>query len=230
MEEVMRASADRVLCVDHHPTRETPWAWNILEVAACATTTLVYELLLASGLRPDPRVAEALFVGLATDTGFFRFNSATPRAYEIAAELIRAGAVPSRCFQEVYERNSQAYTRLLGQGLAALRLDTSGRVASIAITLEMLQRFGAQAEDTSEMTTALLALDGVRIALLFRELDGGRVKVSLRSKGELDVRLLAADFGGGGHRNASGIVTTGGLPEVAEQVIARASELAATDS
>lgn len=227
MEEVMLASAGRVLCVDHHPTRGTPWAHNILDEASCATAAIVYDLLRMLGWVPEPRSAEALFVGLATDTGFFRFNSTTPRAYEIAAELMRAGVNPAGCYQAVYERNSAAYTRLLGHALAELRRDADGAVASIRITRELVDRCDALEEDTSEMTTALLAMDAVRIAILFREMDEGRIKVSLRSKGNLDVRLLASEFGGGGHRNASGIVLDGELDEVAERVIARATELVA---
>lgn len=227
LEPPLRAHARKVLCIDHHPTRGTPWGDNILDEEASATAAIVYELLRVRGFAVDPRTAEALYVGLATDTGFFRFNSTTPRAHEIAAELMRAGADPARCYQQVYERNSEAYTRLLGRALAGVRLDAGGRVATVFVTRPMIADCRAEDVDTSEITTALLAMDGVRIALLFRELDGGRVKVSLRSKGELDVHGLAAEFGGGGHRNASGIVAKGRLEEVAERVIGRASEIAA---
>jgi phosphoesterase RecJ-like protein len=226
MENVLCASASRVLCIDHHPTRTTPWAHNILDVQSCATAAMVYELVRGCGAALDGPAAEALFVGIATDTGFFRFNSTTVRAYEIAADLMRCGVSPARCYQAVYERNSAAYTRLLGHALQGLRLDADGAVASVSITGEMVERCNARDEDTSEMTTALLALDNVRIAILFRELEDGRVKVSLRSKGDLDVRLLANEFGGGGHRNASGIVLPGRLPAIAERVISRAAELA----
>ncbi len=228
LEGPLRMLSGKVLCIDHHPTRATPWRHNILDEEASATAAIVYELVTALGFRPDPRTAEALYVGLATDTGFFRFNSTTARAHEIAAELLRAGADPARCYQEVYERNSEAYTRLLGRSLAGVRLDADGKVASVFLTRDLIVACRAEDVDTSEITTALLAMDGVRIALLFRQLEGGKVKVSLRSKGGLDVHRLATEFGGGGHRNASGIVTEGRLEEVAERVIARAAELAAS--
>jgi phosphoesterase RecJ-like protein len=225
MEGPMRANAAHVLCIDHHPTRGTPWEHNILDDEASATAALVYLLTRGQGYRLDARAAEALYVGLATDTGFFRFNSTRPEAHEVAAELIRAGADPAKCFQEVYERNSAAYTLLLGKALSALRLSEDGAVASCRLTRAAIEGCGATAVDTSEMTTPLLAIGGVRIAMLFRELDGGRVKVSLRSKGELDVHGLAAEFGGGGHRNASGIVMSGALDEVADTVVAKAEAL-----
>lgn len=225
MEPVMRASGDRVLCIDHHPTRETPWAHDILDEDACATAGIVYDLILGTGSALDPSVAEALFVGLATDTGFFRFNSTTARAFEISAELMRLGVDPARCYQEVYEHNAPQFTRLLGMALSNLRLDADGEVASIRVTREMVEQCGAGDEDTSEMTTALLATEHVRIAILFREIADGQIKVSLRSKGDLDVRLLAMELGGGGHRNASGIVARGTLDALVESVIARAVEL-----
>lgn len=227
MEQVILAAAARVLCVDHHPTRGTPWANDIIDDESCATAALVVELTGGCGFTPDRIAAQALYVGLATDTGFFRFNSTTPRAHRIAADLIEIGVDPARCFREIYERNPPALTRLLGHALADLRLDAQGAVASVRLTRERIAQSGAEGVETAEMTTALLATDGVRIALLFREMEDGRIKVSLRSKGELDVHRLASRFGGGGHRNASGIVRAGQLPAVEGEVIAAACALVA---
>ena len=218
----LAALAAKTFCIDHHPTRGTPWAETIIDDASCATAEIIYELVTRTGWRPDLPAAEALYVGISTDTGVFRFNSTTPRAHEIAAELLRLGVQPARAYQEIYERNSASYTRLLGQALSSLRLDAGGAVASLRITRAMLEASDGDGVDTSEMTTALLAMDGVRLALLFRELPGGRIKVSLRSKGDLDVHRLASGFGGGGHRNASGIVLAGALDEVSERIIAEA--------
>jgi phosphoesterase RecJ-like protein len=225
METILRSLASKVLCIDHHPTQGTIWAHDILDEQASATAAMIYDLITAAGHRLDVGIAEALYAGLSTDTGFFRFNSTKARVHEIAAELLAAGVQPARCFGEVYERNSPAWTRLLGRALAGIRLDAGGSVVSVRITRAMESECGAEGADTSEMTTPLLAIDGVRIALLFRELPEGRVKVSLRSKGDLDVYRLAMEFGGGGHRNASGIVTVGRLDEIAETVIARSASL-----
>ena len=223
MEPKLRALAEKTFCIDHHPTRGTPWGETILDDTSCATAEIIFELVTHAGWHPDAAAAEALYVGIATDTGVFRFNSTTPRAHEIAAALLRIGVQPAHAYQEIYERNSVSYTRLLGQALSSLRLDAGGAVASVRITHAMLAACDGDGVDTSEMTTALLAMDGVRMALLFRELPGGRIKVSLRSKGELDVHRLASGFGGGGHRNASGIVLAGKLDEVSERIIAEAT-------
>jgi phosphoesterase RecJ-like protein len=223
----VRERTSKTLCIDHHPTRGTPWARNVIDTSASATAVLIYELVRKAGGATDRAAAEALYAGLATDTGFFRFNSTSPRTFRIAAELLEAGADPTRCYRELYERNTLAYTRLLGRALASVSLDQAGTVASSGITLGMIDACGATGVDTSEFTTPLLAIDGVRVAILFRELPGGKVKVSLRSKGELDVSLVAAEFGGGGHRNASGIVMPGRFEEVVDTVSARAVALAA---
>jgi phosphoesterase RecJ-like protein len=171
-----------------------------------------------------------MYVGLATDTGFFRFNSTTARAHRIAAELMRIGVEPARTYQAIYERNSEAFTRLLGHALVGLRLDAGGAIASVTLTRKLLAELNAEDVDTSEITTTLLAMDGVVLATLFRELDDDRVKVSLRSKGDLDVHLLATQFGGGGHRNASGIVLPGPMEDVVRTITGRAATLLAPSS
>jgi len=228
MERPMVAAAERTLCIDHHPMRDAPWAETIVDVGSCATAAMVWELTRPFDWTPSARAADAIYVGLATDTGFFRYNSTSSRAHRVAADLLALGVRPARIFRQIYERNSVAFTRLLGHALAGLRLNDAATVASVLIDRELLERLDAEHEDTTEITTTLLALDGVRIVLLFRELaGGGRVKVSLRSKGEIDVHALATEFGGGGHRNASGIVMEGALDEVARIVGARADALAA---
>ena len=225
MEEAMVANAERVLCIDHHPTRQPPWADMILDQGSSATAAMVYELITRQGWIPDLTAARALFVGLATDTGFFRFNSTNAQTHRIAADLLELGVDTAAIFQAVNERNTPAYTRLLGEALSGLRLDAGGAVVSVRIDAESQNRCDAGGVDTSEMTTPLLAIEGVRIALLFRELAGGDVKVSLRSKGDLNVHALAMQFGGGGHPNASGIVLAGELDQVVEQVIGEAVAL-----
>jgi phosphoesterase RecJ-like protein len=225
MEPRMRSLAGRTLCIDHHPSRGTPWAHHILDEGACATAVIIFELLAGCGFALDRRAAEALYVGLATDTGFFRFNSTNARGHGVAAELLRLGAQPARVYESIYERNSVAFTRLLGHALAGMELAAGGAVATVRIDRESVKRLAADDVDPCEIATALLATDGVRVALLFRELGDRRVKVSLRSKGVLDVHRLASEFGGGGHRNASGIVMAGDLDEVVRIVGRRTVEM-----
>ncbi len=225
MEPIMLAVAGNVLCIDHHPTREAPWQQNILKVGASSTAVLIWDLLRNRGWEPDSRACEAIFVGLATDTGFFRFNSTSPFTHRTAAELLERGVRTGDIYRRVYEKNSAAYTRLLGHALANLVLEGGGRVAAVHLRRELIADLGAEGEDTGEITTALLAIDGVDVVLLFRELPDARVKVSLRSKDDLDVHRLASEYGGGGHRNAAGIVLERPFDEVVEQVTAGACDL-----
>ena len=225
MERVMLEQAEQILCIDHHPSREMPWAHQIVDDRCCATAVMIYELVRGCGWTPDLPAARAIYTGLATDTGFFRFNSTSPEAHTIAAELLRSGVESAAVYREVFERNSLAFTRLLGQALAHVCLSGDGAVASVKIDREMIDRFDAEEVDTSEITTALLAIDGISVTLLFREQADSRIKVSLRSKGGADVHALAVEFGGGGHRNASGIVLDGDLDEVAAQILAKAEAL-----
>ena len=226
----MVASAEKTLCLDHHPSRTAPWAHAINDMESCATTAVIYDLTKNCGWQPDLHAAQAIYVGLATDTGFFRFNSTNARAHAIAAELLSLGVRPDQVYRRIYERNSPAFTLLLGHALTGLRLDAGGAVASVKITRQLIDRLEAANEDPAEITTTMLALDGVLIAVLYRELEDGRIKVSLRSKGELNVHSLALEFGGGGHKNASGIVMSGALDDVVEVVNAKAAALVAAKS
>jgi phosphoesterase RecJ-like protein len=223
MEAAIRSST--TLCIDHHPSRDAPWTHQILDEEACATAVMVYELTRRCGWQPDQAAAESIYVGLATDTGFFRFNSTNSQAHAVAAELLALGVRPAKIYQAIYERNTPAYTRLLGHALSQLSLEANGALAAVHISRELIDDLDAEHVDTSEITTALLAMDAVQVALLFRELADGRIKVSLRSKGAVDVHKLASEFGGGGHRNASGIVCAGGLRQVSETVTARVRAL-----
>ena len=229
MERAMVEVASKTCCIDHHPTRGMPWSERVLDVSASATSEIVYDLVTGRGWIPDRVAARALYVGIATDTGFFRFNSTTANAHRIVSALLDLGVETADCYRRLYERNSLAFTRLLGQALSDIQLDGAGAVASVRLTQALLNDLEAQNEDVSEIANVLLAMDGVRIALLFRELREGSVKVSLRSKGPLDVHALAVRYGGGGHRNASGIVALGSIADVAAEVVSRAVELVAAE-
>jgi len=229
MEAIMTEIAERTLVIDHHPAREMPWQHRIVDDSSCATAMMIFDLTVGEAWQPDRVIAEALYVGIATDTGFFRFNSTDAHAYRVAAQLVDRGAHPATVYKAIYERHSVQLTRLLGVALSGVRVD-GGSIASVVLPAKLIDEIGARDVDTSEIMTSLLAMDGVSVALLFREIADGKIKVSLRSKGVVDVRLLASSFGGGGHRNASGIVTDGRLDELAEQIIGLAGQALAEKS
>jgi phosphoesterase RecJ-like protein len=177
------------------------------------------------GRKPTARIAEALFVGLATDTGWFRFSNARPPAYHDAAELVECGADPVRIYELVYENLSWPRTRLLAKALSTLESDADGRIAYITITRAMFDETGATEDEVEGYVDYLRTIEGVEVIVMFRERAEGGTRVSLRSKHDMDVGSLAARFGGGGHRRAAGIVLGQPMAAVIPQILAAAREL-----
>ena len=225
LEPSVRASRATTICIDHHNVVEPFWNVNIIDEDACATGELVYQIVRGLGGELTFEAARAAYVSMVTDTGNFRFSKTSPRCHEAAARLLGAGVRPQQVYEEVFERNSPALIRLGGVALAGLRLDEAGRLAWITLTRDQILACDAESEDTSEVANGLLSTRGVRVAVLFKELGDGSVKISLRSKGDLDVNGLAASFGGGGHTNASGAVVETGFEEAIEKVLAACREL-----
>ena len=153
------------------------------------------------------------------------FSKTSPRCHEAAAEMLAAGVSPPLVYEQVFERSSEALVRLGGVAMTGLRLEEGGRLAWISLTREQVQGCQAEMEDTSDIVNELLTIDGVRFAVLFKELDGDRTKLSFRSKGNLDVNRLAGRFGGGGHTNAAGAIVPGGLEETIRSVLPSCREL-----
>lgn len=225
LEASIRAARGTTICIDHHNVIEPFWKINIVDQEACATGELVFQIVKALGGRPDPAAAQAAYVSLVTDTGYFRFSKTSPRCHEAASEMLAAGVSPPRVYQEVFERNSPALLRLQGTALAGLRVEEGGALAWMALTHEQITACQAETEDTSEVINELLTILGVKLAVLFKELPEGRTKLSFRSKGDLDVNRLAARFGGGGHTNAAGAVLEHGLQRTIGEVLAPCREL-----
>ncbi len=225
LEAAVRASSATTICIDHHNLIDPFWKINIIDEEACATGELVYQIIKALGGKINRLAAQAAYVALVTDTGYFRFSKTSPRCHEAAAEMLALGVEPPRVYQEVYERNSAALVRLGGVAMAGLELLEEGRLACITLTRAQVAACGGENEDTSEIVNELLSIDGVQAATLFKELDGGRVKLSFRSKGAIDVNRLASSFGGGGHKNAAGAVLQGTLEEIKRRVLRPCREI-----
>ncbi|HEV8701685.1 MAG TPA: bifunctional oligoribonuclease/PAP phosphatase NrnA [Candidatus Polarisedimenticolia bacterium] len=225
LEPAVRASSATTVCIDHHNVVEPFWKVNVIDSDACATGELVFQIIKMLGGEVDPIGAQAAYTSLVTDTGYFRFSKTSPRCHEAAAEMLAAGVSPPAVYAEVYERNTPALLRLAGVALADLRQEEGGRMAWITLTREQVAHCQAQLEDTSDIVNDLLTIDGTRLAVLFKEIDGGRVKLSFRSKGPLDVNRLASRFGGGGHTNASGAIVPGTLEETIHLILPACRDL-----
>lgn len=223
---VRTTTATRV-CIDHHATQDDVWKVRLIDESACSTGAMVHDLILALGGRLSREQAQAIYVALITDTGYFRFARTDASTYRRAAELVDAGVDPIRVYHRIYERNTPAFVRLLGRALGDVRTEIGGRVGWVRLTRAQIVEAGGEQEDTSDIVNSVLTIEGVRVALLFKELEGSRTKVSLRSKGSLDVNALARRLGGGGHRNAAGILLDEPLERGIERVLAAVRAMSA---
>lgn len=210
-----------VAVMDHHPTTASSIGeLSVSDPDACATGELVYDLLRLDGEEEiTPEQARGLYVAIVTDTGSFRFGNTSTRAHQIAGELLRAGVDVETMFRNIFARYTPEGLALLQRALASLETGAEGRLAWITILAADVEETGATAEDREGLVEYARRLDGVEVALLFREIPEGQVKVSLRSNGEVDVSAIAQRFGGGGHRQASGALTGGPLTTVRRQVV-----------
>jgi len=218
-----RASARRVVNIDHHPDNRRYGHVNWIDPTASATGELVYELLEALDLAISPAVATNLFTAIHTDTGSFRYSNVTPDTFRIAASLVAAGADPAFVSTALYERREREALRWLAEVLARVQVSEDGRVAWVALPAGLVPESFVEAED---LVNYPRSIDSVRVACLLREREG-QVKVSLRGKGEVDVNRIAARFGGGGHRNAAGCTVAGPLEGVTKEVLASVAEAVA---
>ncbi len=204
MEADVMASGAVKVCIDHHPD-PSPFAQvTLVDEDATSTGEIVYRLL-TSGPHPalSPRIASALYTAIMTDTGSFRYPRVDAELHRMIARLLECGADPVDLYSKVYERWSEGRIHLLGETLAGLKSTAEGKIASVCITREMLKRTGTSEEDTDNFTTYPMSKEGVRVGILFLELDEG-VKISFRSRGDIAINALAREFGGNGHRNAAG--------------------------
>jgi len=212
------AGLDRqfLINIDHHATGKPFGHINWIEPSACATAEMIYWLARAAGVQITPEIATCLYTAVLTDTGSFCFIGTSERTFALAQELVRAGADPARVAQSVYFSNPTSKMRLLGQALTTLHRD--GSLAWMHVTNNQMELAEAREEDCEGLVNYALAIEGVEVALFFREQEPGKWRISLRSKGTVDVAAVAEHFGGGGHHAASGCQLAGSLPVVVEQV------------
>ena len=190
--------------IDHHLGNQHYGAVNWVDPTAPAVGEMIFRLAQALRIELDPDTANALYLTLVTDTGGFRFANATPEAFEAAAALVRVGARPDEVSRWLYDSRSLGSLRLLAEMLDSLALHADGRVATAQLLPEMYERAGASQADAEGLIGYPRSIAGVEAAALARELPEGGVKVSLRSRGEVDVERIARQHGGGGHKNAAG--------------------------
>lgn len=198
-----------VLVIDHHRTSDGLGAVELVESDAAATALVVLELFKYAGWKITERIAEALFVAIATDTGWFQFNNTDGKVFSACAELIDLGVKPTALYHKLYENFSQSRFMLMIAMLNTFELHLNDRFATMYITRHDFERTGATYADSENLINECRRISTVDTTALFIELDDGRIRCSLRSKGAVDVGEIAAAFGGGGHKMAAGTFVPG---------------------
>ncbi len=210
--------------IDHHGTNKMYGNINIVESCASATCELMYTLFRKLRAPIDGTMASLLLAGIIYDTGSFRYRNTTSKTLRVASELIKAGADAGGINERLYENQSLGRLKLLEMVLNTLELRAGDRVASIELTTNMYDATGTTREDSEGMIDYPKSIKGVVVAVLFREAERGKYKISFRSKRDFNVADIAEDLGGGGHRNAAGCTMYGRLDDIKDRVFAGIAE------
>ncbi|MGI4789807.1 MAG: DHH family phosphoesterase [Janthinobacterium lividum] len=211
--------AKQIVDIDHHAASGAFGDIRVLNARAASTAEIVYALLLTLQAPITPEIATCLFTGIITDTGSFRFQNVSPNTLQVAAALLEAGAPPAFISENVFENRTFAATRLLGHALSSLTQSPDGRVVWAHITAADFAQIGATDQDTEGIVSYVRGVRGAEVGVLFREMAGGGIRVSLRARESVNVAEIAGKFGGGGHRMASGCTVELPLAEAEKAVI-----------
>jgi phosphoesterase RecJ-like protein len=210
--------------IDHHATSEHFGSINWIDSTASAVGEMIYNLCKAIGGRVTREIAECVYMALVTDTGSFHFPNTTERTLKVASELVKAGANPASVSEAVYNNYPWSRIELLRQVLGTVKRDASGRVASMRQTLAMRAEAAAVDGDNNGFVNIPLAAREVLAVVYMREVGDDKYRVSLRSKGDINVAKVAEKFGGGGHKNAAGLSVEGDWDIREAEIVAAVSE------
>jgi phosphoesterase RecJ-like protein len=212
-------NAAMTINIDHHLSGRAFADFNWIDPRACAVGLMIYNVAIAAAITISPQMAGCLYAAVLTDTGSFAFSTTTAETFGCAEHLLECGADANAITQSIYFSNPPGKVRLLGIALSNMQIE--GAVCWSSITLEEMQRAGATVEDCEGVVNYLIGIAGVQAAVLLRQTTAlQEFRLSLRSKGKIDVAAVANHFGGGGHRNASGCTLGGSQAEVTARVLA----------
>lgn len=214
MSDVIRAFKGTKLVLDHHMSSDDLSAEEFKDVTAEATGRLVVEAAEALNVKLTAKMAMPLFAAVATDTGWYRFSSASAGTYRVAAKLIDAGASPAAIYNALYEQDTLGRVRLRGVILGRVQTELGGRLAHTYVLKEDFTATGSLPSDTEDVINSALAIGGTQFAVIFVEQQSGGFKISFRSRCGVDCSKLAERFEGGGHKAAAGAFVKGSLAEV----------------
>lgn len=203
-----------VINIDHHPGNTMYGALNWFDISAAACGEMVFELIQELGVALSPEMATHVYVAILTDTGSFHYSSITPRTFDICRQCTEAGVDPQAVARSIFDSNNLGRLKLFGAVLSRMQLDASGRIAVVYVDRQLASDCGGTYEDTEGLINLPLTVKEIQAVVFFKENGPDDWRVSMRSKGEIDVNAVAREFGGGGHKNASGCSARGSLADL----------------
>jgi len=218
-----------VINIDHHPGNNMYGALNWCDLSAAACGEMVVDLVQELDVPLTTEIATHVYIAILTDTGSFHYSNITPRTFDICRQCMEAGVSPPAVARSIFDSNNLGRLRLFGAVLSRMQLDGSGRIAIVFVDQQLTLETGGTYEDTEGLINLPLTVKEILTVVFFKESGPGEWRVSMRSKGDIDVNAIAKEFGGGGHKNASGCSARGELPTLKalfEQKLSRAIEQA----
>jgi phosphoesterase RecJ-like protein len=207
--------------IDHHPGNTGYGQINWFDPAAAACAEMVFDVVQALGVGLSIEIATHIYIAILTDTGSFHFSNLSPRTFEICRQLLEAGIDPVRIARQVYDSASLGRLKLCGAIMTGMEVDASGRIAVLYVDRSMTKAAGATYDDTEGVINQPLTVKELQSVIFFKQTEGDEYRVSLRSKGEVDVGAVAKAFGGGGHKNAAGCTVQGNIDELRRTFVDR---------
>ena len=203
-----------VINIDHHPGNTGFGALNWIDLTAAACGEMVFDLIVALGVKLTPEIATHIYLTILTDTGQFHYSHVTPRTFEICRRCVEAGADPTGLSRTIYDNNSLGRVRLFGAVLNGMELDPTGRIATLVMDRALAARCGGTYDDTEGLINFPLTVKNIQAVIFFKETAVDDWRISMRSKGSVNINAVAKAFGGGGHVNASGCGAKGRLDDL----------------
>jgi phosphoesterase RecJ-like protein len=220
------AGLDRffVINIDHHPGNTGYGQINWFDASAAACGEMVYEAIRGLGVPLSLEMATHIYLAILTDTGSFHYSSISPKTFDICKDALVAGVDPVLVARNVYDSNNMGRLKLFGAVLSSMQIDATGRIAIVYLDHEMAREAGGTYEDTEGLINLPLTVKEIQAVVFFKRSEGDEYRISMRSKGDIDIGAVAKSFGGGGHKNAAGCTVTGAIDQLQKTFVEKIEE------
>jgi bifunctional oligoribonuclease and PAP phosphatase NrnA len=213
-----------VINIDHHPGNTGYGQLNWFDPTAAACGEQIFDLVRALNVPLTREIATHIYLAILTDTGSFHYSSISPRTFDICRQTLEAGVDPVMVARNVYDSNNMGRLKLFGSVLSAMQIDQTGRIAIVYLDHEMARQAGGTYEDTEGIINLPLTVKEIQAVVFFKQGEGDEYRVSMRSKGDIDIGSVAKEFGGGGHKNAAGCTVSGPVDTLQKTFIEKIEE------